>query len=112
MTGTQLQKSVVQHDVPVPRSFNTPTRLSQDNIYAALRTIDLTSSAENMYETPLLSTPMKQKFSPSIPYSSPSFPYSSPSIPYASPSIAYTSPSSNKSLQTPTHNRSTSGTVQ
>ena len=101
-----------------PRSFNTPTRLTQDNMYAALRTIDLTGSTENIYKSPFLSTPMKQQFSPSIPYASPSnpyaspsIPYASPSIPYASPSIPYDSPSSNKSLQTPTHGRSTSGTV-
>ncbi|CAF4698555.1 unnamed protein product [Rotaria sp. Silwood2] len=55
-----------------PRSFNTPTRLSEDNIYAALRTIDLTGLGENTNEYGIRSTPMKQQSSPSIPYSSPS----------------------------------------
>ncbi|CAF3895056.1 unnamed protein product [Rotaria sp. Silwood2] len=35
-----------------PRSFNTPTRLSEDNIYAALRTIDLTGLGENTNDSP------------------------------------------------------------
>jgi hypothetical protein len=98
--------------VLVPRSFNTPTRLSEDNIYAALRTIDLASLAENTNESNFLSTPMKQQRSPSIPYNSPSIPYASPSIPYRSPSIPYASPSWNRPLQTPTHDRSIAGTIQ
>ncbi|CAF4934367.1 unnamed protein product, partial [Rotaria sp. Silwood2] len=69
----------------VPRSFNTPTRLSEDNIYAALRTIDLTGLGENTHEYGIRSTPMKQQSSPSIPYTSPSW---------------------NRSLQTPTRDRS------
>ncbi|CAF5156972.1 unnamed protein product [Rotaria sp. Silwood1] len=76
-------------DSNVSRSFNTPIRLSQDNIYTALRTIDLTSFAENTHEYHFLSTPMKQQCSSSIPYNSPSW---------------------NRSLQTPTHDRSTVGT--
>ncbi len=95
----------------MPRSFNTPTRLTQDNIYTALRTIDLTSLAENTHESHALSTPMKQQRSPSIPYNSPSISYGSPSIPYASPSIPYASPSWNRALQTPTHGRSIPGTI-
>ncbi|CAF4499574.1 unnamed protein product [Rotaria sp. Silwood2] len=78
----------------VPTSFNTPTRLSQDNIYAALRTIDLTGLAQNINKSPVWSTPIKQQLSPSIPYASPSIPYASPLL--------------NKSLRTPTHDRSTS----
>ncbi|CAF3828943.1 unnamed protein product [Rotaria sordida] len=69
------------------RTFNTPPRLSQDNIYAALRTIDLTGLAENINKSPAWSTPIKQQLSPSIPYASPLL---------------------NKSLQTPTHDRPTS----
>ncbi len=121
------------------RSFSTPSRSSQDNIYAALRAIDLENLGENTYEYGVQSTPMKQgtsllipHASPSIPYASPSNPYASPSIPYASPRNLYTSPSIpfssppnlyaspsipyasplwNRSLQTPTHDRSTSGIV-
>ncbi|CAF4334893.1 unnamed protein product, partial [Rotaria sp. Silwood2] len=93
----------------VPISFNTPTRLSRDDIYTALRTIDLEGSAENIHETPFLSTPIKQQPFPSIPYATPLISYLSPSIPYTSPSIAYASPSLNTSLQTPTHDRSASG---
>ncbi|CAF4923374.1 unnamed protein product, partial [Rotaria sp. Silwood2] len=78
----------------VPRSFDTPPRLSQDNIYAALRTIDLTDLAENINKSPVWLTPIKQQLSPSIPYASPSIPYASPLL--------------NKSLQTPTHDRPTS----
>ncbi|CAF1535460.1 unnamed protein product, partial [Rotaria sp. Silwood1] len=39
----------------VPRSFDTPPRLSQGNIYAALRTIDLTGLAENINKSPVWS---------------------------------------------------------
>ncbi|CAF4504216.1 unnamed protein product, partial [Rotaria sp. Silwood2] len=81
----------------IPRSFNTPTRLSQDNIYAALRTIDLAGLGENTYEYGIRSTLMKQQSSSSNPYGSPSIPYASPSNPYASPSIPYASPSWNRS---------------
>ncbi len=102
----------------VPRSSVSPPRLSRDNIYAALSTIDLTGLNQNTSASSIWSTPMKQQFSPSttysspsIPYASPSFRYASPSIPYASPSIAYASPSSNKSLQTPTHDLLANGTV-
>jgi hypothetical protein len=95
----------------VPRSFDTPPRISQDNIYAALRTIDLTGFAENACQSPVWATPMKQPFSPSMSYASPSIPYSSPSIPYNSPSIPYASPSWHRSLQTPTHGQSASGTT-
>ncbi|CAF1272326.1 unnamed protein product [Rotaria sordida] len=77
----------VFENLNVPRSFDTPPRLSQDNIYAALRTIDLTGLAENINKSPVWSTPIKQQLSPSIPYASPLL---------------------NKSLQTPTHDRPTS----
>ncbi|CAF4692007.1 unnamed protein product, partial [Rotaria sp. Silwood2] len=84
----------VFENLNVPRSFDTPPRLSQDNIYAALRTIDLTGLAENINKSPVWSTPIKQQLSPSIPY--------------ASPSISSSSSLWNKSLQTPTHDRPTS----
>jgi hypothetical protein len=58
--------------VLVPRSFDTPSRISQDNIYAALRTIDLTGFGENVCQSPVWATPRKQQFSPSISYASPS----------------------------------------
>ncbi len=91
-----------------------------------MRTIDLAGLEENTYQYDIQSTPRKEKRSPSIPYASPrnpfaspSIPYASPSIPYASPrnlfassSIPYASPSSNRSLQTPTHERSTSGMIR
>ncbi|CAF3690400.1 unnamed protein product [Rotaria sp. Silwood1] len=78
----------------VPGSFDTPPRISQDNIYAALRTIDLTGCAENVCPSHVWATPRKQQLFPSIPYSSPSIPYASPSW--------------HRSLQTPTHGQSTS----
>ncbi|CAF4618095.1 unnamed protein product [Rotaria sp. Silwood1] len=84
----------VFENLNVPRLFDTPPRLSQDNIYAALRTIDLTGLAENINKSPVWSTPIKQQLSPSIPY--------------ASPSIPDASPLWNKSVQTPTHDRPTS----
>jgi hypothetical protein len=66
--------------------FNTPTQLLQNNIYSALRTIDLTGSSENTNKLPIPSTPTKQQQSSlSIPYKSPSIPFGSPSIPYRSP---------------------------
>ena len=109
----------------VSSSFNTPTRLSEDNIYGALRTMDLRNFGENTYEYGIQSTPMKGQSSPSIPYGSPSIPYRSPSfpygspsipyrspsIPYRSPSIPYASPSWHRALQTPVHDRPTHGRV-
>jgi hypothetical protein len=74
----------------VSTPFNSPVRLSDDNIYAALRTMDLSNLGENITLSSVLSTPMKQQqFFPSTPYRSPSIPYRSPSIPYRSPSIPY-----------------------
>ncbi len=84
--------------------FDTPSRKSQDNIYTALRTIDLTGFVENVCQSPVWATPVKQQLSPSISYASPSIPYSSPSIPYASPSW-------HRSLQTPTRDQSTYGII-
>ncbi|CAF5132407.1 unnamed protein product, partial [Rotaria sp. Silwood1] len=49
----------VFENLDVTRSFDTPPRLSQDNINAALRTIDLTSLAENINKSPVWSTPIK-----------------------------------------------------
>jgi hypothetical protein len=86
-------------------------RLSKDNIYAALRTIDIAGFQQNINQSSIWSTPVKEQSSPSIPYGSPSIPYRSPSIPYRSPSIPYASPSWSKSLQTPTRDQSTSGTL-
>ncbi|CAF1375645.1 unnamed protein product [Rotaria sordida] len=83
----EFKDKQVFENLNVPRSFDTPPRLSQDNIYAALRTIDLTGLAENINKSPVWSTPIKQQLSPSIPYASPLL---------------------NKSLQTPTHDRPTS----
>ncbi|CAF3882860.1 unnamed protein product [Adineta steineri] len=75
------------------RSFNSPTQLSRDNIYAALRTIDLVGLEENTNEYGIQSTPMKEQSSPSIPYASPPNLHGSPSIPYASPPNLHGSPS-------------------
>ncbi|CAF4308423.1 unnamed protein product [Rotaria sp. Silwood2] len=80
-------KQVIESSDVVPRSFNTPTRLSQDNIYTALRTIDLTGFAENTDKFPIPSTPAKQHQS--------------------SPSISYRSPIVTPLPQTPAHDRST-----
>ncbi|CAF3834255.1 unnamed protein product [Rotaria sp. Silwood1] len=77
----------VFENLHVTRTLNTPPRLSQDNIYAALRTMDLTGLGENINKSPVWSTPIKQQLSPSTPYAS---------------------PLRNKSLQTPTHDRPTS----
>ncbi|CAF4079882.1 unnamed protein product, partial [Rotaria sordida] len=90
----EFKDKQVFENLNVPRLFNTPPRLSQDNIYAALRTIDLTGLAENINKSPVWPTPNKQQLSPSIPYASPSIPYGSSLW--------------NKSLQTPTHDRPTS----
>ncbi|CAF3374280.1 unnamed protein product, partial [Rotaria sp. Silwood2] len=83
-----------------PESLNTPAQLSQNDIYTALRTIDLTNLTENTYKSPIWSTPTKQ-YQPS-----PSIPYKYPSIPFGSPSIPYRSPASSSLAQTPTHDRS------
>ncbi|CAF1033917.1 unnamed protein product [Rotaria sordida] len=66
---------------------------SQNNIYTALRTIDLTGTVENTHQSPLFSTPTKQHLP-------------SQSIPSRSPSIPYRSPVSSPVAQTPTHDRS------
>jgi hypothetical protein len=91
---------------PTPTLFNSPARLSDDNIYAALRTIDLSNLGENRTSSSVLSTPMKQQqFLPSTSYRSPSIPYGSPSIPYRSPIP-------DRLLQTPTHGEKTNGKIQ
>ncbi|CAF1583537.1 unnamed protein product, partial [Adineta steineri] len=101
--------------IAAPRSFNIPTRLSSDNIYAALHTIDLAGLEENTNENDIRLTPMKDQSSPSIPYASPPNMRGSPSIPYAfppnmrgSPSIPYASPQRTELLQTPIHDQSIS----
>ena len=55
-----------------------------------MRTIDLTDFAENISRSPVWSTPEKQELSPSIPYVSPLW---------------------TRSLQTPTHDQSTTGMI-
>ncbi|CAF1143003.1 unnamed protein product [Rotaria sordida] len=77
----------VFENLHVTRTLNTPPRLSQDNIYAALRTMDLTGLGENINKSPVWSTPIKQQLSPSTPYAASLW---------------------NKSLHTPTHDRPTS----
>lgn len=74
----------------VANSFGTPPRSSQDNIYTALRTIDLTDFSEDMSRSPVWSTPTKKELSQSIPYAS---------------------PSCTRSLQTPTHDQPTTGMI-
>ncbi|CAF1253785.1 unnamed protein product [Rotaria sordida] len=72
----------------VPRSWNTPPRLSRDNIYAVLSTIDLTGLQQNIYgPNNIISTPLKEQFVSSI---------------------LHVFALSNKLLQTPTRNQSTS----
>ncbi|CAF4354735.1 unnamed protein product, partial [Adineta steineri] len=56
--------------IAAPRSLNTPTQLSSDNIYAALRIIVLAGLEENTNENGIQLTPMKDQSSPSIPYAS------------------------------------------
>ncbi|CAF4371781.1 unnamed protein product, partial [Adineta steineri] len=90
------------------RSFNTPTQLSRDNIYTALRTIDLAGLEENTNEHGIQSTPTKERSSPSIPYASPPNLYGSPPNLHGSPSTSNGSSSRHTSLQTPTHCRSKS----
>ncbi|CAF4080502.1 unnamed protein product [Rotaria sordida] len=71
----------------LPRSWNTPPRLSRDNIYAALSTIDLTGLQQNIYgPNNIISTPLKEQFVSSI---------------------LHVSALSNKLLQTPTRNQPT-----
>ncbi|CAF1429317.1 unnamed protein product, partial [Rotaria sordida] len=71
----------------VPRSWNTPPRLSRDNIYVVLSTIDLTGLQQNIYEpNNIISTPLKEQFVSSI---------------------LHVSVLPDKLLQTPTHNQST-----
>ncbi|CAF4157907.1 unnamed protein product, partial [Adineta steineri] len=83
------------------RSFNTPTQISIDNIYAALRTIDLAGLEENTNEHGIQSTPMKERSSASIPYAS------SPNL-HGYSSNSYGSLSRHTSLQTSTRGRSKS----
>ncbi|CAF1459663.1 unnamed protein product [Rotaria sordida] len=69
-------------------SRNTSPRLSKDNIYTALHTIDITDFQQNINQSNTWSTPVKEQLSSSI------------SQVYASPK---------RFLQTPTHNRSIFG---
>ncbi|CAF5133123.1 unnamed protein product [Rotaria sp. Silwood1] len=80
----EFKDKCVFENSDVPRPWNTPLRLSRDNIYAALSTIDLAGLKQNIYESGnIQSTPLKEQFA------------SSP----------------NKFLQTPTRNQPTSGKV-
>ncbi|CAF1507102.1 unnamed protein product [Rotaria sordida] len=82
-----LYSNIVFAYVIVPRSWNTPPRLSRDNIYAALSTIDLTGLQQNIYgPNNIISTPLKEQFVSSI---------------------LHVSALSNKLLQTPTRNQPT-----
>ncbi|CAF1397768.1 unnamed protein product [Rotaria sp. Silwood1] len=77
----EFKDKCVFENSDVPRPWNTPLRLSRDNIYAALSTIDLAGLKQNIYESGnIQSTPLKEQFA------------SSP----------------NKFLQTPTRNQPTS----
>ncbi|CAF4285157.1 unnamed protein product, partial [Rotaria sordida] len=70
-----------------PRSWNTPLRLSRDNIYATLSTMDFTGLQQNIYgPNNIISTPLKEQFVSSI---------------------LNVSALPNKLLQTPTRNQST-----
>ena len=81
----------------VQTPFDTHAKLSQDDIDAALRTIDRASLVEDTRKSHFLSTPIKQQ--------------PSPSTSDASPSIPYNSPLCNRSLLTPTYDRSTIGMI-
>ncbi|CAF0938042.1 unnamed protein product [Rotaria sordida] len=71
----------------VPRSWNTPPRLSRDNIYVVLSTMNLTGLQQNIYgPNNIISTLFKVQFVPSI---------------------LHVSALPNKLLQTPTRNQST-----
>ncbi|CAF4135694.1 unnamed protein product, partial [Adineta steineri] len=97
----EFKDKYVFENLDAPRSFNTPTQLSSDNIYAALRTIDLAGLEENTNENDIRLTPIKDQSSPSIPYASLPNLRGSPSIPYASPQRT-------ELLQTPIHDQSIS----
>ncbi|CAF1357835.1 unnamed protein product [Rotaria sordida] len=80
-------KDKIQNADFLPRSWNTPPRLSRDNIYAALSTMDLTGLQQNIYgPNNIISTPLKEQFVSSI---------------------LHVSALPNKLLQTPTRNQST-----
>ncbi|CAF4906462.1 unnamed protein product [Rotaria socialis] len=68
----------------VANTWSTPSRLTRDNIYAAISTMDLSGFKQNIYESGILSTSMKE---------------------LSSSSIFHASPSANILLQTPTHDR-------
>lgn len=81
-----------------PRPFSTPDRTSQDDIYSALRTIDLTSDTQNESRSSPWSTPRKQQ---------PVY-----SIPNCASTISFTSRSPHPSLRTPpTQNQASASTT-
>lgn len=65
-------------------------QVSKDNIYAAVRTIDITGFSQNTNQSSIWSTPSKEQ---------------------SSSSIFHVSPLPNKFLQTPKRDRSTLGKI-
>ncbi|CAF4213337.1 unnamed protein product, partial [Rotaria magnacalcarata] len=80
----QFKDEYVFENFDVANTWSTPPRLTRDSIYAAISTTDLSGFKQNIYESGILSTPMKE---------------------LSSSSIFHDSPSPNKLLQTPTHDR-------
>ncbi|CAF3596164.1 unnamed protein product [Rotaria sp. Silwood1] len=86
----QFKDNCAFQNLDVARTWNTLPRLTRNNIYAAISTIDLSGLKQNIYESGTRSVPMKQ---------------------LSSSSIFHVSPSPNKFLQAPTHDRSASGVL-
>ncbi|CAF4299995.1 unnamed protein product, partial [Rotaria magnacalcarata] len=80
----QFKDEYVFENFDVANTWSTPPRLTRDNIYVAISTMDLSGFKQNIYESGILSTPMKE---------------------LSSSSIFHASPLPNKLLQTPTHDR-------
>ncbi|CAF4556277.1 unnamed protein product [Rotaria socialis] len=80
----QFKDEYVFENFDVANTWSTPSRLTRDNIYAAISTMDLSGFKQNIYESGILSTSMKE---------------------LSSSSIFHASPSANILLQTPTHDR-------
>ena len=97
--------------VIAPRSSNTPQRTSQDNVYAALRTIDLTDCNQNESRSPVWLTPRKQQPYPSVPNCASTISFGSPVVPNCASTISFGSPSCHQPLRTSTRGQSTSGTI-
>ncbi|CAF3286915.1 unnamed protein product [Rotaria socialis] len=80
----QFTDEYVFENFDVANTWSTPPRLTRDNIYAAIITMDLSGFKQNIYEFGILSTPMKE---------------------LSSSSIFHASPLPNILLQIPTHDR-------